>query len=122
MAHMEAQLIWGMWYEIDGTQSTEFVPYDLVGDLEEVLEKASGVKAEHDKWGKIIGWLIDAKSEPFNTPKELADYLDNALIYTVTLRPGFGARLSAPGYLDCTDWQVFETEKEARKHLKELEV
>ena len=32
---------------------------------------------------------------------------------------GYGARLSAPGYLDCTEWTVFDTEKEAREFLKE---
>lgn len=32
---------------------------------------------------------------------------------------GYGARLSAPGYMDCTDWCVFETEKEAVEYLDE---
>lgn len=32
---------------------------------------------------------------------------------------GYGARLSAPGYLDCTEWDVFETEQEAEEYLKE---
>lgn len=32
---------------------------------------------------------------------------------------GFGARLSAPGYLDCTDWCVFDTEDEAKQYLTE---
>lgn len=32
---------------------------------------------------------------------------------------GFGARLSAPGYLDCTDWTVFNTEEEAKAYLVE---
>jgi hypothetical protein len=26
---------------------------------------------------------------------------------------GYGARLSAPGYLDCTEWTVFDTTEEA---------
>jgi hypothetical protein len=33
---------------------------------------------------------------------------------------GYGARLSAPGYLDCTEWSVFETEEEAREYLEEM--
>lgn len=33
---------------------------------------------------------------------------------------GFGARLSAPGYLDCTEWSVFDTEEEARQYLVEM--
>ena len=34
-------------------------------------------------------------------------------------REGFGARLSAPGYLDCTPWSVFDTQEEAEKYLDE---
>ena len=31
----------------------------------------------------------------------------------------WGGRLSAPGYLDCTDWDLFDTEKEAINYLEE---
>lgn len=41
------------------------------------------------------------------------EYLGHELIY------GWGARLSAPGYLDCTDWCVFDTEAEAKEYLRE---
>lgn len=33
---------------------------------------------------------------------------------------GWGARLSAPGYLDCTEWLVCDTEAEARDELVTL--
>jgi viroplasmin and RNaseH domain-containing protein len=32
---------------------------------------------------------------------------------------GYGARLSAPGYLDCTEWSVFDTAEEAKAYLDE---
>lgn len=32
---------------------------------------------------------------------------------------GYGARLSAPGYLDCTEWAVFSTIAEAERYLDE---
>lgn len=32
---------------------------------------------------------------------------------------GWGARLSAPGYLDSSEWELFETEEEARTYLME---
>ena len=32
---------------------------------------------------------------------------------------GYGARLSAPGYLDCTEWTVFDTPEKAITHLEE---
>jgi hypothetical protein len=33
---------------------------------------------------------------------------------------GYGARLSAPGYLDCTEWAVFDTKEEAETYLYEM--
>jgi hypothetical protein len=33
----------------------------------------------------------------------------------------YGVRLSLPGYLDCTDWDVFDTIAEAESHAAELE-
>jgi hypothetical protein len=33
---------------------------------------------------------------------------------------GYGARLSAPGYLDCTEWTVFDTKEEAETFLDEM--
>ena len=30
---------------------------------------------------------------------------------------GYGARMSAPGYLDCTEWSVFDTEEEAYTYI-----
>jgi hypothetical protein len=31
----------------------------------------------------------------------------------------YGARLSAPGYLDCTEWCIFDTKEEAQAYLDE---
>lgn len=33
---------------------------------------------------------------------------------------GYGARLSAPGYMDCTEWAVFDTPEEAEAYLEEM--
>lgn len=32
---------------------------------------------------------------------------------------GYGARMSAPGYLDCTEWAVFDSADEAEAYLRE---
>ena len=34
---------------------------------------------------------------------------------------GVGCRLSAPGYMDCTEWAVFPTEEEAREYIRETD-
>lgn len=39
---------------------------------------------------------------------------------SVETREGWGARLSAPGYLDATDWTLFQSEAEALDHLVEV--
>ena len=38
----------------------------------------------------------------------------------VTRIKGYGARLSAPGYLDCTEWGVYDTKAEAKAALDEM--
>ena len=42
------------------------------------------------------------------------------VIYSVECKEGWGARLSAPGYMDCTEWAVYDTEEEARAELEEM--
>lgn len=63
------------------------------------------------------------------TPEEYAEHRGNddaAEAYGVTPEDvetvfGWSARLSAPGYLDCTDWiGVFDTEDEALAALQEM--
>jgi hypothetical protein len=46
------------------------------------------------------------------------DYCEGQ-VQTWELIKGYGARLSAPGYLDCTEWAVFETKEEAEQYLEE---
>ena len=41
-------------------------------------------------------------------------------VYTVDTVIGYGARLSAPGYLDCTEWTVFDSVSEAEDYLAEF--
>ena len=62
-------------------------------------------KGEWDKAYPIIGLLHP--------------YCDNTSAWSVTYIKGYGARLSAPGYMDCTEWAVFDTEEEAQEYLVE---
>lgn len=69
-----------------------------------------------DDWAE----LTDSNGESMIVP---ADYMldaikdDPSLTLTDTLRGHYGARLSAPGYLDCTDWAVFADEQEAIDYI-----
>jgi len=53
------------------------------------------------------------------TASDVSDYIDGAFI-SAEVFDGYGARLSMPGYLDCTEWTVFETEEQAMHHLSEM--
>lgn len=53
------------------------------------------------------------------TVGDLAQYIEGSRIGEVTKRHGVGARLSAPGYMDCTEWSVFDTIEEARAFIAE---
>lgn len=88
---MQREIEFGDWYEIDTRNGITVIPADIVGDAP--------------------------------TAAEVLQYLDvfrESDVYKITKRTGFGARLSAPGYLDCTEWSVFDTEKEAAEYLEEM--
>lgn len=62
----------------------------------------------------VIGRTCATAAEAF------ADYCEGSIVdpdECVPIKNGFLARLSAPGYMDCTDWSAHETEAEARAYL-----
>ena len=50
----------------------------------------------------------------------VSDYISARHIQSIEVCTGYFARLSAPGYLDCTDWCCYDTLHEARAALKEI--
>jgi hypothetical protein len=58
------------------------------------------------------------KDETFNTVTKIQSYTDGEPQSWANIK-GYGARLSAPGYLDCTEWTVFDTKEDAEKYLEE---
>jgi hypothetical protein len=127
MAFMEPQVAYGSFYEIDGPRGTEYVPAELVGEItithaDGHVEKRFPTLDELQEFDRAEGNLTedtDGDSCRFPIPSALVDYCENKEAWRIDLIAGFGARLSAPGYLDCTDWCVFETEKEAWDYLRE---
>ena len=103
MSHMQYEVTeqqW--WYEVDGPCGTEWVPEDLCGQLD----------------GAVLGQTSSDAARP--VPGELSGYCENRTAWTIVRKQGFGARLSASGYTDCTEWSVFETKSEAEDHLFEM--
>ena len=48
-----------------------------------------------------------------------ADYVEGNEVESAEFKTGYLARLSASGYMDCTEWSAFDTEVEAIEYLLE---
>lgn len=93
MGFMAAQIEQGDYIEIDGDHGSTFIPADIVGALPD------------DSEARIAA---------------VRDYYEGSTINEVTEHKGkWGARLSADGYMDCTEWSVYDTEAEAKRALCE---
>ena len=93
MRFMKEQIFYDMYFEVETTCGTEIVPSDVVG--------------------RTCATHVEA----------LLDYLEGEPLDTDELCPiheGWLARLSAPGYLDCTSWSAHKTEQAARDFLEEM--
>ena len=107
MAFMEKEIYYGDWVMVDGKMGTEYTPAEYV-DMDDIDFRKE---------------QIDNGEEASIRGTSLEDYFENALgdgiIYEVDVIKGFGARMSASGYMDSTPWGVFDTEEEANDYLDE---
>lgn len=93
MGFMQPQVWKTKWVTLDGDQGGISLPFEQLSPDE---QKAA----------------IDGPVSVF------ADYYPDGEPLSMHMRVGWGARLSAPGYLDCTEWVVFEDEWDAREYLE----
>ena len=93
MGLMKPEMIFGDWFTIEAREGTLYIPTDLV--VPDTLD---------------AGKILDATRD-----KVKAD-LEHTLGYRIKeldITEGYGIRLNAPGYMDRTDWEVYDTEVEA---------
>ena len=111
MSHMQQQITEKMrgWKCETRDAGTCYVPGDVVS-VPEYLKTGVPIPAN------------DAADEAlFNALREqLKDYVDGNKIDEIEVVECRFARLSAPGYLDCTEWCGFSTLKEAREYLRDM--
>ena len=88
------------WYQVETTYGTEWIPKDIVGNYPDADRES--VKEE-------------VYPLAFN---EIQQYCEGTVREWETVK-GYGARLSAPCYMDCTEWSVFDTVEEAQEYLDE---
>ena len=107
---MKPQIEFGEWLEVDGACGIEAIPADLIGGL---------------SWMKYdVDYDTDCMEEDSNlrsTLDALEDFIESNIddVTSIKLLEGYGARLSAPGYMDSTPWTVFKTREEAEEFLRE---
>jgi hypothetical protein len=66
-------------------------------------------------------WIVPVSvSGRVKSNAQLSDYVGGTIQSRKLVKGGFVCRMSMPGYLDCTDWSGFETEKECREHLEDM--
>ena len=105
MSFMEKQVTGKQaWIKVETTCGTEFIDAVSCG-----LNLRDSQTETHP--------LTDKERE--EAISELSDYCEGTVQEWETVR-GYGARLSAPGYMDCTEWTVFDTPEEAENYLKEM--
>jgi len=101
---MEDQIEYGAWAEVETDQGTEYVQIDVTG--EPGAWCGSEVTEDHGiVFANVAGFFEQYVSGRIRSIKRIS---------------GYGARLSAPGYLDCTEWAVFKTEAAAKEYLREM--
>ena len=69
--------------------------------------------------GKEDWFVLTHNGEDTVHPADAFNLSDMVEGDTLELKVGYGVRLSAPGYLDCTDWHIAASEKEAEDYLIE---
>ncbi len=95
MSHMQMQIVKDSFFRIETTEGTEVVPSHVCGRT--------------------------TPTDAFCFPA----YLDGGLLVTqedesIECEEGFVARMSAPGYLDCTSWSAHKSEAEAVAFLERM--
>lgn len=90
MSFMQRQVVYGKWVRVESCGEITYIPREVVG--QEVTAETVAPYLDHE---------VDEND-------------DMEVVF------GHGARLSAPGYMDCTDWCVFGTDKEAEAYLDTL--
>ena len=106
MAFMELQSGFGRWYLVETSNGTEIIPEYVCGVLEVGDDGETAADTEH--WAEIV----DA----------LGDYVEGGpkSIRSVEVVEKWGARYSAPGYMDCTGWVLGDTQEEAEAECKAM--
>ena len=102
---------------VEGPSCTECIPADVTAFEPGPEMHQEAEVTESDPPGRWVSVCFPRGSYP--VPPELADYCENRTCYSIEKGHGWVGRMSAPGYLDCTDWVWGESEKAVTEELQE---
>lgn len=110
MPFMEPQIVEDDWIVTDSKHGGQVIPLDVLG--------TKGAAELQDIIKRIDAGDDDAKDE---ATALLDDYLEpgTTRLDDVVIEHAFGFRFSAPGYMDASEWELFDTEAEAVEHARE---
>lgn len=102
MSFMQPEIWQDSYYTVETNCGTEIVPVDVCGTL------------------SPCGHIEDEDVCRDCLRDHFGDYIEGREIYSAELKTGWLYRLSAPGYLDCTDTGSADTESEAIAELLDM--
>lgn len=105
MAFMQPVVFYDEYFDCETRIGREIVPIDLVKRPENLA----------------VGQIICPEDDPEFTDvfEDVSQFVEGT-IDSLELKSGWLARMSAPGYTDCTDWTAHKTAEEAHEYLKEM--
>lgn len=107
MAFMQPHIEQSDYLRVTTNAGDEIVPADLVRVSFAIDYRAGGYFSEDNEFHSALA-------------RAIAPYCEGSDIGEIWPMRGFLARMSAPGYMDCTDWSAHATEEEARAYLAEM--
>lgn len=104
---MKPELFHGEYVEIDGDNGSIIVPIEHI-----TISLQDGAESEYEDL---------SEDDMENVAQAYQNHFaGNAEVYDVAVKTGYIHRLSASGYMDCTDYSASETEEEAIQELLSL--
>ena len=116
MAHMEPEYVKDQWVEVEGDGIT-YLPLSEVGQPRTWNQERADIDSPWllEELARFYGEFVERGPESITSVEIICNMRNTAGESGLPV----GVRLSAAGYLDCTDWTIFATEREARAYIVE---
>lgn len=110
MSHMQLEYEFATFVVVDGPYGGESIPVDVCGNLPDYEETIADCPdgTDPDDYYKEVAFAA------------VAGYCENVECYEIEEKSGWYGRISAPGYMDASDWSgPYDSEAECKRALCE---